>query len=89
VTVANTYGKITTVEKQFEVASTLAVNMIITPKVVQRGSPVTVIGQSANAEFFEWNMGDGTPVTSGTSRSMQHIYKQSGVYSIVMSVNRE
>ncbi len=88
VTVANIYGKITTIEKEFEVTSTLAVNMIITPKVVQRGSNVTVIGQSANAEFFEWNMGDGTPVTSGTNRSIQHTYKQSGVYNIVMSVNR-
>ncbi len=88
VTVANTYGKITTVEKEFEVVSTLAVNMIITPKVVQRGSNVTVIGQSANAEFFEWNMGDGTPMISGTNRSIQHTYKQSGVYNIVMSVNR-
>ena len=88
-TVANTYGKITAVDKQFEVVSTLAVNMIITPKVVQRGSNTTVIGQSANAEFFEWNMGDGTPMTSGTSRSIQHTYKQSGVYNIVMNVNRE
>jgi PKD repeat protein/type IV secretory pathway VirB2 component (pilin) len=88
VTVANTYGKITTVEKEFEVISTLAVNMIITPKVVQRGSTVTIIGQSSNAEFFEWNMGDGTPLISGTARSVQHIYKQSGVYSVVLNVNR-
>jgi PKD repeat protein len=87
VTVANTYGKITTVEKEFEVVSTLAVNMIITPKVVQRGSTVSIIGQSANAEFFEWNMGDGTQAINGTSRSVQHVYKQSGVYNIVLTVN--
>jgi PKD repeat protein len=88
VTVANTYGKITTIEKEFEVVSTLAVNMIITPKVAQRGAPVNIIGRAANAEFFEWNMGDSTPPINGTSRSVQHIYKQSGIYNIVMNVNR-
>ena len=85
---ANTYGKIATIEKEFEVVSTLAVNMIITPKVVQRGATVNIIGQASSAEFFEWNMGDGTPLRAGTSRSVQHIYKQSGIYTIVMSVNR-
>lgn len=34
-------------------------------------------------------MGDGTPVTSGTSRAIQHTYKQSGTYTITMNVNRE
>jgi len=87
VTVANTYGKITTLEKTFEVTSTLAVNMIIMPKVVQRGSLINVIGRSANAEFFEWNMGDGSPTISGTDRSVQYTYKQSGTFNITMNVN--
>ncbi len=88
VVASNVHGKITTVEKQFEVTSTLAVNMIITPRVVKRGSSLSVIGQSANAEFFEWNMGDGSAIISGTSRSVQHIYKQSGIYTITLNVNR-
>jgi hypothetical protein len=54
--VANIYGKITTVETPFEVTSTLTVNMLMTPKVVKRGENITIIGQSSNAEFFEWNM---------------------------------
>ncbi|MBX9809839.1 PKD domain-containing protein [Candidatus Gracilibacteria bacterium] len=89
VTVGNVFGKITTVENQFEVLSTLSVNMISTPRVVKRGEPVTIIGQSANAEFFEWNTGDGSPAVSGTNRSIQHIYKQSGTYDVRLNVNRD
>jgi PKD repeat protein len=83
------FGKITSIENQFEVTSTLSVNMISTPRVVKRGEPVTIIGQSANAEFFEWNTGDGSPAVSGTSRSIQHIYKQSGTYDVRLNVNRD
>lgn len=89
VTVANVFGKITTVENQFDVTSTLSVNMFSTPRVVKRGEPVTIIGQSANAEFFEWNTGDGSPTVNGTNRSIQHIYKQSGTYDVRLNVNRD
>jgi PKD repeat protein len=89
VSVSNVYGKITVVESQFDVSSTLAVNIISTPKVVKRGENVTLIGQSANAEIFEWNMGDGTPATNGTSRSISHTFKQSGTYDVRLTVSRD
>jgi PKD repeat protein len=88
VTVANVYGKITTIDKQFEVTSTLALNMISTPKVVKRGTPISLIGQSANAEYFEWNMGDGSPQINGTTKTVQHIYQKSGIYTVTLTVNR-
>lgn len=89
VVVANIYGKITTVETPFEVTSTLTVNMLMTPKVVKRGESITIIGQSSNAEFFEWNMWDGSSVISGTDRTIRHTYKQSGTYEVRLNVNRD
>jgi PKD repeat protein len=89
VVVANVYGKISTTETPFEVTSTLTISIIMTPKVVKRGETITIIGQSSNAEFFEWNMWDSSPVVSGTNRSIQHIYKQSGTYEVRLNVNRD
>lgn len=87
-TVANVYGQITTIDKQFEVTSTLALGMISTPKVVKRGTPISLIGQSENAEYFEWNMGDGSPQINGTTKTVQHIYQKSGVYTVTLTVNK-
>ncbi len=89
VSVSNVYGKIAVAESQFDVTSTLSVNIISTPKVVKRGEPITLIGQSGNAEIFEWNMGDGTPAINGTSRSTSHIFKQSGTYDVRLTVSRD
>lgn len=87
VTVANAYGKITTAESEFNVTSTLAVNMITTPKVVSRNAVINMIGQSPNAEFFEWNMWDGSAIISDTNRSIQYAYKQSGTYNATLTVS--
>ncbi len=89
VTVANVYGKIKTVESQFDVTSILAVNMFVNPRVAIMGTPVSIIWQSWNAEFFEWDMWDGSPLISGTDRSVQHTYKQSWTYNITLNVNRD
>lgn len=62
--------------------------MIISPKVVKRGASVNLIGQASGAEFFEWNMGDSSPLKSGTTRAIQYIYPKSGVYPVTLSVNR-
>lgn len=89
VTVANAYGKVKTVESQFEVTSILAVNMFVNPRVAVRGTPVSIIGLSWNAEFFEWDMWDGSPAISGTDRAIQHTYKQSWTYTITLNVTRD
>ena len=87
--VTNTYGKISTLEKQFDVSSILSVNLIVAPKVGKRDEPITIIGQSASAEYFEWNMWDGSPIISWSDRSIQHTYKRSGTYHVSLTVNRE
>lgn len=33
-------------------------------------------------------MGDGTPIVSGNTRTIQHTYKQSGIYNAILTVNR-
>ena len=45
VTIANAYGKVATAERSFDVTSTLALNMLITPSVAPIGTIVNFIGQ--------------------------------------------
>lgn len=54
-TVANAFGKISTVEKTFTVDSVLSVDMLITPQVTPIGNTVTFVARSENAEFYEWS----------------------------------
>jgi PKD repeat protein len=88
VTVANVYGKVKTIEKTFEVTSILDVNMSVMPRVSPIWTTVTLIGRSENADFYEWNMGDGSPVINGDSKIIQHIYKKTGVYDATLTVRK-
>lgn len=86
-TVANAYGKVTTVERQFEVQSILSANLLITPRVAPLGTIINFIAQSENADFFEWNMGDGSPIKTGNKKIIQHIYQKTGVYEVTLTVS--
>lgn len=86
-TVSNAYGKVTTVDRQFEVKSILSANILISPRVAPLGTIVNFIAQSENADFYEWNMGDGSPVSSGNKKIQQHIYKKTGIYDVVLTVS--
>lgn len=85
VTVSNQYGKIATAEQKFRVTSVLAGNLIITPQVVKVGQQANFIAQSQNAQFFTWNMGDGTN-KAGNDRTMQHTYKTTGTYNVNLTL---
>lgn len=86
-TIANIYGKVTTVERSFEVKSLLAANLLITPRVAPIGTIVNFIAQSENADFYEWNMWDGSPVQTGNKKIIQHIYKKTGIYDVTLTVS--
>jgi len=88
VTVANVYGKVKAIEKSFEVSSILDVSMSVMPRVAPIGTNVTLIGRSENADFYEWNMGDGSPVISWDSKIVQHVYKKTGVYDATLTVRK-
>lgn len=84
---SNAYGKIASTEKTFDINSLLSVNLIVTPKVVKLGNPISFISQSPNAEFFDWNMGDGSPIVSGNNKNTQYTYKRAGIYNVTLNVN--
>ncbi len=86
-TVANAYGKVTTVERPFEVTSLLSANILISPRVAPLGTIVNFIAQSEHADFFEWNMGDGSPITTGNKKVVQHIYQKTGTYDVTLTVS--
>lgn len=85
-TVANIYGKVTTVEKNFEVTSTLSVGVNIVPRAAPIGTVVSFQAKAPRAAFYEWNTGDGEPSINGTSDSIEHIYKKTGIYPLTLTV---
>lgn len=88
--VTNKYGKITTVDKQFTVASTLSVNLNIVPRAAPIGTLVTFQAISPKAIFYEWNPGDGSPATNWQMNSIEHVYKKTGIYTASLTVkNRD
>ncbi len=88
-TVANIYGKVTTVEKTFEVVSLLSVWLVITPEVGPLWTTVSFIARSENASFYEWNMWDGSAPKSGNKKVIQHIFDKTGVYKVTLVVKNK
>ncbi len=85
-TIANPYGKVSTVDKSFDVTSTLTVDMNITPRAAPIGTTVSFQARSKEARFFEWNPGDGSPAINGTTDNISHVYKKTGVYTASLTV---
>lgn len=85
-TVANKYGKVKTVDKTFDVASTLAVNVNIVPRAAPIGTLVSFQAIAPRAAFFEWNPGDGSAPVNGQMDNIDHIYKKTGIYSATLTV---
>lgn len=86
-TIANGYGKVANADQEFQVTSLLSANILITPRVSPLGTIINFIGQSPNASFFQWNMGDGSPIISGSKKIVQYAYKKTGVYDVTMTVS--
>lgn len=86
-TVSNSYGKISTLEKEFTVTSLLSANILITPRVAPIWTPINFIAQSEKGNFFEWDMGDGSPIVTGSKKIIQHVYQKTGTYEVVLKVS--
>lgn len=86
VNVINSYGKSKSVEKMFDVISTLSVNMNIVPRAAPIGTLVSFQAIAPRASFFEWNPGDGSPSVNGQMDNISHIYKKTGIYTATLSV---
>jgi PKD repeat protein len=85
-TVSNAYGKVSTVDKNFDVSSTLTVGMNITPRATPIGNVVSFQARSPQARFYEWNLGDGSPTINGTTDFVQNNYKKTWVYAATLTV---
>lgn len=85
-TIANKYGKVSTIEKTFEVKSVLSVNMVITPSVAPIWTTINFIWQSENAGYYEWNMWDGSAPINGSRKVVQHVFAKTWIYKVTLTV---
>lgn len=86
VVVSNVYGKVTTVDKTFEVTSTLTLSLNVVPRAAPINTNVSFQARSPKASFYEWNVGDGSPLIQGVSDNIEHIYKKTWVYTVSLTV---
>lgn len=85
-TVTNPFGKVATVDKKFDVTSTLTIWVNITPRAAPIGSMISFQARSPQARFFEWNLGDWSPSINWTTDFIQNIYKRTGIYTATLNV---
>lgn len=84
--VSNKEGKTVTYNKDVNIDSLLSIKLMISPKIVQVGSPVSFIADSKEAQAFEWQFGDSGTDTSTNGR-VSHTYKKAGTYSVSLAVH--
>ncbi len=85
-TIANPFGKVTTVENKITVNSLLSVNLDIDPLVARIGDVINLSAKSPNAYFYEWSFSDGSSAILGSEKNIQHYFKQSGSYTVTLVV---
>lgn len=84
--IANKYWKAATATQNFEVRSTLAGELTISPQVSQAGKEISMKVASKNAEFYEWNFGDGSPIKSWNNPTITHTYDKTGIYNLSVKI---
>lgn len=84
--VKDSYGKSVSIEKTFDVVSTLRPELLISPVTSKRGDEVTLISRS-NKEIWlhTWDLGDGATQTTEVPK-IKHIYDQAGIYNVELHV---
>ncbi len=82
----NGFGKVSSMDKNFDVTSTLTVWINISPRAAPIGSMINFQARSPQARFYEWSLWDGSPTINGTADFIQNIYKKTGVYTASLSV---
>lgn len=85
-TITNAFGKVSTVDKTFNVTSTLTIWVNITPRAAPIGSMISFQARSPQARFYEWNLGDGSPTINWTTDFIQNVYKKTGIYTATLNV---
>jgi len=86
-TVRDDYGKMTEIEKEIEVISTLRPEIFVVPLATPRGNPMNFIVKSDKSIInYQWDFADKDTRTIQTDK-IAHTYKKSGVYKVILKVN--
>ncbi|MDD4151215.1 MAG: PKD domain-containing protein, partial [Candidatus Gracilibacteria bacterium] len=72
-------------KSRYTITSLLSVDFIIFPKVPRANSLIKFIADSKEANYYEWDFGDGMKNTS-VENNITHTYKKSGDYSMTLKV---
>lgn len=84
--ITNEQGKTSTLRKDIEISSLLAVKLSATPKIASMGSPVHFVAESKEANVFEWTFGDDSTTEVTSAGRVSHTYKKSGTYDVRLVV---
>ncbi|HKL44223.1 MAG TPA: PKD domain-containing protein [Candidatus Absconditabacterales bacterium] len=86
-TVKDKFGKISEIEKNVEVESTLRPEIFVAPKATTRGNTVNFVVKS-NQDIINYSrdFGDGEEISTQTNK-VTHVYKKVGVYKIKLKVS--
>lgn len=71
--------------QKINVKSVLAVDFTAYPRVIQREQFVRFVAESKEADFFEWEFGDGSK-EGGKDEKISHVYKKSGIFDVKLTV---
>ncbi|MDD5213581.1 MAG: PKD domain-containing protein [Candidatus Gracilibacteria bacterium] len=72
-------------KSKLTIASLLSVDFVTFPKVPRTKGVIKFIADSKDANYFEWDFGDGNKNTS-VSNSITYIYSKAGSYNMTLKV---
>lgn len=85
-TVRDGYGKLTEIEKEIKVISTLRPEIYVAPIATTRGNPMNfVVKSNQDIVNYQRDFADKDTRTIQTNK-ISHTYKQAGVYKVVLKV---
>jgi PKD repeat protein len=86
-TVIDQYGKNNTIEKEFDIKSTIRPKIFINPSATSRGKQVNFVAQTnKNVLWYEWDFGNGIKRTV-QERNTSIIYQMIWVYKVTLKVS--
>lgn len=86
-TVVDQYGKSSTIEKEFDIKSTIRPKIFVNPTATARGNQINFVAQTnKNVLWYERDFGNGTKRTV-QERNTSVIYQMIGVYKVTLKVN--
>ncbi len=73
-------------EDKVNIASILSLDFSVNPRAIKRWDFIKFEAVSPEAEFFEWDFGDGNNSTGWVKRKISHKYQKTGMFEIRLKV---